>query len=250
MTIKSIASAWLVPPTSDTESGPRPNTLSLLLGAGFTLLLFTCIALYEMREAKGQSQERDELHVALMPFEPPPPPAAHAESDPDATPMVGFRLSPSDSSVRISVSPPDLDSILPEDLSKAPHVDARIGPLRNFGPKIDFASDPKHVFESSEVDQVPRVLFREPPEVPGYIAKDAEMLVTTLMAIIDADGTIGSVRVARSSGNPTFDAITAKNIMEWGFSPAIKGGKRVRCLIEQDIIVRFRPESPFESRAP
>jgi len=152
--------------------------------------------------------------------------------------------------VRISVSPPDLDSVLPEDLSRAPHVDARIGPLRNFGPRIDFASDPKHVFESSEVDQVPRVLFREPPEVPGYIAKDADMLATTLMAIIDADGSIGSVRIARSSGNARFDAITAKNIMEWGFSPAMKGGKRVRCLIEQDIIVRFKPESPFESHAP
>jgi TonB family protein len=91
-------------------------------------------------------------------------------------------------------------------------------------PKIDFASDPKHVFESTEVDQVPRVLSREPTRrCPSYIAKDAEMLDTTLMAIIDADGSIGSVRVARSSGNPTFDALMAKNILEWGFSPAMKG---------------------------
>jgi TonB family protein len=250
MSIKSMASAWLVPPASASDSGPPPNALSVLLGAGFTLLLFTFIALYETRDTKGQNQDRDELHMVFMPFEPLPPPAAPAEPDLDAAPMVGFKLSPSDSAVRISVSPPDLDSILPEDLSKAPHVDARIGPLRNFGAKIDFASDPKHVFESTEVDQVPRVLFREPPEVPGYIAKDAEMLVTTLMAIIDADGSIGSVRVARSSGNPTFDGLMAKNIMEWGFSPAMKGGKRVRCLIEQDIIVRFKPESPFESHAP
>jgi TonB family protein len=250
MSIKSIASAWLVPPTSGPESGPSPNALSLLLGAAFTLVLFTFIALYETRKPKAQAQDPDELRMAMLPFEPPPPPAARAESDPDATPMAGFRLSPSDSAVRISVSPPDLDSILPEDLSKAPHVDARIGPLRNFGPKIDFASDPKHVFESSEVDQVPRVLYRADPEVPSYIAKDAEMLDTTLMAIIEADGSIGNVRVVRSSGIPRFDALMVKNFLEWNFSPAMKAGKRVRCLVEQDIIVRFRPESPFQARAP
>ena len=227
-----------------------PNALSLLLGAGFTLLLFTCIALYETREPRGQAQDRDELHMALPPFEPPPPPAAQAESDPDALPMAGFRLSPSDDAVKISVSPPDLDSILPEDLSKAPHVDARIGPLRNFGAKIDFTSDPKHVFESSDVDQIPKVLFRAEPEVPRYIAKDAEILSTTLMAIIDADGSIGSVRVSRSSGIPRFDALMVRNILEWSFSPAMKAGRRVRCLIEQDIIVRFRPESPFQARTP
>jgi TonB family protein len=227
-----------------------PNVLSVLMGAGFTLVLFTGIALYETKAPKGQPQDSDELHVALIPFEPPPPPAVKPESDPDTTPMVGFKLSASDSAVRISVSPPDLDSILPEDLSKAPHVDARIGPLRNFGSKINFSTDPKHVFESSEVDQVPNVLFREPPEVPNDIAGNAAMLVTTLMAIVDADGSIGSVRVARSSGNPKFDTLMVKNIKEWGFSPAMKAGKRVRCLIEQDIIVRFRPESPFSSREP
>lgn len=250
MSIKSIASAWLVPPTPGSESGPLPNALSLLLGAGFTLGLFTVIALYEARKAGDRAQDTDELHMALLPFEPPPPPVARAESDPDATPMAGFRLSPSDSAVKISVSPPDLDSILPEDLSKAPHVDARIGPLRNFGAKIDFASDPKHVFESSEVDQVPRVLFRADPDVPSYIAKDAEILDTTLMAIIGADGSIGSVRVVRSSGIPRFDALMVKNFQEWSFSPAMKAGRRVRCLVEQDIIVRFRPESPFQARTP
>jgi TonB family protein len=161
--------------------------------------------------------------------------------------MVGFKLDPSDSDVKIAVSPPETSALLPEDLSKAPPVNAHVDFWASFKPRMDVLSDLNHIFDKSEVDKVPMVLSRINPEVPRNIADGAVYLGCTLLAVINADGGIGSVRLAISSGNAKFDALIIDNFRDWTFSPAIKGSKKVRCLIEQAIRVKCSSDTPFES---
>jgi TonB family protein len=64
--------------------------------------------------------------------------------------------------------------------------------------------------------------------------------------VVDAKGEIGNVRIASSSGNPEFDAIILNNIREWSFSPAIRKGRKVRCLLQQAVIIQWSRRSQFE----
>jgi len=54
------------------------------------------------------------------------------------------------------------------------------------------------------------------------------------------------VSLARSSDKPRFDELMSKKLQEWKFFPAIKDGRKVRCLAEQTITVRWSSGSPFE----
>jgi hypothetical protein len=228
-------------------NGPFARAMSLLLGVGFTMALFVGIAHYQRTEPRNLQPDLDELRVAIVPPEPPPPPRVlDPVSEPDVAPMVGFELDPSDSGVKIAVSRPEAAVLLPEDLSKAPPIGARVDFWASYRPRMDVLSDPNHVFDKSEVDQVPTVLARTNPEVPSEIAGGAVYLSCALLAIINADGAIGSIRLETSSGNPRFDALIAENFRDWTFSPAVKGGRKVRCLIEQAIRVKCSPDSPLE----
>jgi TonB family protein len=69
----------------------------------------------------------------------------------------------------------------------------------------------------------------------------------TLLFVVDANGAAGNVRVVKTSGNPEFDALIIENVKEWEFSPAIKKNKRVKCLVQQPVVVKWSSGSPFRA---
>jgi len=235
---RATAETWSFLPAT---TGSRwRHALSLLLGAGFTLSLFLGIAHFGKLGPTNPPPELDDLRVAFLPVQPPPVPVTPIDPIPDITPLAGFELSPSDSEVKIAVSPPNLATLLPEDLSKAPPANAQVTlRLADFKPRMDFIRDPAHIFQRSEVDQPPTVVSRADPLVSSRVRDNAASLHVTLVMVIDANGMGGHVRLTKSSGNAEFDALMIESIKEWVFTPAIKGGKKVRCLIEQGITVRW-----------
>ena len=223
------------------------RVVGFLLGVGFTLGLFLGIARYEKGSPARPPPELDDLRVALMPIEPPPLPVTPSEPEPDLTPMPGFDLSPADSSVKIAVSPPDLSAILPEEMSKAPPVNARVGPLlTDFKPKMDFIYDAQHIYQKSDVDQPPVVLDHSDIQISKQVLSDG-LLRVTLMVVIEPTGEATHIRLTKSSNNSEFDKLMLEYIKEWAFSPAKKGGKKVRCLIEQVISVKRGAGSRFQT---
>jgi TonB family protein len=58
---------------------------------------------------------------------------------------------------------------------------------------------------------------------------------------------VADVKVVKSSGEAEVDEIVTENIRTWGFSPAIKRGKKVRCLLQQPYIFVPPHHSPFEN---
>jgi TonB family protein len=226
------------------------TALSLVMGAGFTLCLFLGMARYANMVVENPPPGIEDLRAVAIPFQPPPPPQVtpvEAPAAPEISNVTGFDLSPSDSPVKIAVSPPSLDS-LNSGSQLAPPAMIRIGQLYGeFKPRIDIAADPQHIFQENEVDRIPSVLYREPPIIPGRFTRGGKSMHVTLLLVIDANGAVGDVKVVKSSGEPEVDAIVVENVKTWGFSPAIKRGKKVRCMLQQPYLFVQPHHSAFES---
>lgn len=226
--------------------------LALATGAAFTFALFFGMAHFENVGTSETAAPIEDAPLISAPFEPPPPPPKPVEQTaiPDTTlPFAGLEVSPSESPVAIAVVPPDLAALIPA-TTNPPRAMIRVGGLQaEFKPKMDIEFDARHVFQETEVDQVPRAIVRTAPAISSNVRQNAETLRAVLLLQIDQKGRVESARVVKTSGNPEFDKIIAQTVREeWLFSPAIRRSKNVRCLAQQAFRVNFTSGSPFEAR--
>jgi TonB family protein len=243
-------------PENLAELNPRPirtvvlqETLSVSAGLGFTALLFFGVAHFTWKGEEERPVEIEELRTLAMPMEAPPPKIvpqpAHEETS--VLPFAGLEIAASDSPVKIAVTPADLEALLPT--VDVPPV-AAIQPAlfhSELKPKLDVSADFSRVFQASEVDKRPGVLSRPNPYIPRHVRDEAESLKVSLLIIVDGSGRVTSIRILNSSGNPGFDAIIVEDVQNsWVFSPAIKEGRRVRCLLQQAVTVSWSGSDPFE----
>ncbi len=236
------------PPSAAAQGSLARQIVGFIAGSCFTVALFLGIAHYEKGAPAKPPADLDDLRVALLPVEPPPLPSATAEPPTETVPLPGFDLAPAESPVKVAVSPPDLAVLLPEEMSKAPIVHARVTTAPGeFKPRMELVMDAQHIYQRSEVDRPPQVLERPNPTVSNSVRDNAKSLHVTLLVVIDANGTVGRIRLTKSSGNEAFDKLMMESITEWVFSPAMKNGRNVRCLIEQGITVQWSAGSVFST---
>ena len=138
------------------DSGnPAQTAFSVFLGAAFTFALFMGMAHFEGKAPASPPPEIDDLRTVALPFQPPPPPQvtpAESAPMPEISTVAGFDLAPSDSPVKIAVSPPNLSDLSPTVLL-APPANIQIGQLHGeFKPKMSYTLDAQHVFQKTEVD--------------------------------------------------------------------------------------------------
>jgi len=233
-------------------AGPGPAALGALLGAAFTLALFLGLAQLEKTAPALVDTEFVDVRPVALPAEPPPPPPApetpRATAPPDAA-LAGLEPKGDPASaVKLAVPPRELGQLLPPPAVAPP---ARIqGTIlaRDFRPRPDYSVEmEQRVYQQSEVDQRPRVLVTSNPFVPGNVRRGAAALRVILLLVVDTMGQGKDVRIFRSSGNAEFDAIIVRCVQEdWNFSPAIKKGRPVRCLVQQVFTVRWT-STPFDN---
>jgi TonB family protein len=207
---------------------------SAIFGSAVTLGLFLVVAHFGHEPAKAPV-EVDDLRTVYAPIEPPPPPPQEqtTEVPPDTT-ITGFDPAPSDSSVKITVLPPDLEQLLPPP-PVAPPAKIELNHLyTEFKPKLSIGKFEQRIYQMSDVDQLPYVLNHVIPDIPRDLLHDLESLHVVVLAVIELDGTPHDLRIARSSGNPEFDQLMMESIAQWTFAPAVRKGKKVRCLVSQD----------------
>ena len=222
------------------------EVFSVLVGAGFTLGLFLALAYFEHRGVSQPAPVIEELRPVSIPFDTPPPPVTQTVPEPVSTAVTGIEVAAAaDSPVRIAVSVPILEN-LPVPL--APPARIQTSALyTDFKPKMDLMTESQHVFQQSEVDQRPTVLVNTSPRVPSLVRNRAAFLRVVLLMVIDAKGAVSSVRMLNTSGNEAFDQIVVSCVQdEWVFSPAVRKGKKVKCLVQRSITVKWST-SPFES---
>lgn len=232
-------------------TGFLQHALSFAGGLAFTLGLFVGIAHFERHGPVERMEEADNLQAIALPLEAPPPKVVDEPEPVEASilPFAGLEIGATDSPVKIAVTPMDLEALLPT--VDVPPV-AAIQPAQFHGdlkPKINTEADFSRVFQATEVDKRPTVLSRSTPFVPKHVRGKANVLKVILLIVIDGAGSVTSIRVASSSGNARFDEIVVENVRSsWVFTPAMKQGRRVRCLLQQAVTVTWRRGgSPFES---
>lgn len=224
----------------------REDLLAGLLGAAFTGMLFLAIAGFERAGPVESPPDFADLRSVMLEA-PPPPPPREVPQEPVVVPsaLTGIEAMASDSPVQIALTPPDVEALLP--VTKAPPAVLQAGTLyADFKPRFEIDVGADHIFQMAEVDQVPKVLNRVDPVVPVSVRKGAAQLRTSMLFVVNAKGEIGNIRIVSSSGNPEYDALIVENIREWTFSPAVRKGRKVRCLLEQAVTVRWRDRSKFE----
>jgi len=213
------------------------ETLSVVLGAGFTLALLWGMAFVDKVRPPEAADEVQDLRAYAIPFEPPPPlpqVTQPAEAPEMALPLSGIELGASDSPVSIGVVPPDLEFMLPA-VSSVPRAAVPYSLAHtDLKPRATADLELSRIYQESEVDQKPRGIVRVAPNLPSSVIGNASTLRVVLLLLIDPKGRVESVRVVESSGKPRVDAIVARTVKEeWLFSPAVRRGKKVRVLAEQ-----------------
>lgn len=243
-----MANAINLPPLESARANAVAEALSIALGAGVTLVLFLSVAHFAGTGEKAEEADIAEMRAMSIPLETPPPRPAETPPVPVASsPFAGLDIAAADSPVRIAVVPPDLSSLLPVN-TVAPA--AKIDPAQlytEFKPRTEIGGDFSRIFQQYEVDQRPAVVSRPKPYVPGAVRGGADTLRISVLILVDTRGGVSSVRVLQGSGNKYFDAIILRDMREaWVFSPAMKKGHAVRCLVQQNVRVEWNGNSPFD----
>jgi TonB family protein len=221
-----------------------------VLSALFTFGLFMGVAHFESKSPEEEAPSFTELRALSIPMEAPPPrPTEIPQTASTASPIAGIEVGSSDSDVKIAVVPPDLEQFIPAPRAAPAATSAVTQLYTEFSPSMDLSADFSRIFHQSEVDKIPTVLSRPNPIIPSYVRQGADSLRVVMLLLVDQNGVVKSVRVLESSGNPDFDAIITRDAQEaWVFTPAIKKGKRVRCLVQQYTRVNWSGHvSPFEN---
>lgn len=223
------------------------EALCLLLGAGLTLGLFLGMAHFEIGAPSAARQEIEDLRVFSAIAEPPPPKVdLNAEQPKVSEPLTGLEIGASDSQVKLSVVPPDLDKIIPP-ADLPPQATIQFNQIfSDLKPRTGALGDLQHIYQQNEVDQVPVAVVKTIAHVSSRTREDAPSLRVTLLLVIDAEGAVTDIRVMKPSGNAEFDSIVLKCVRdEWIFSPAIRKGHKVRCMVQQLIWYKWTEGSKF-----
>jgi TonB family protein len=237
---------WPAPVARGRAGQLRDGVVSLGLGVAFTAALFSGIAYYQQGMPDPGPASLDDFSISALPLEPPPPPTAPVESVAEIIPVPGFDLAASESPVKVAATPPTLELLRPEDASRVPVANIELHLPTSFRPRADLRADPQHIYQRYEVDTLATALVEDIP--PGFrrVMDGAAVLRATMIWVIEADGTVSNVRVAKSSGKPKFDELMVEMIKESIFSPSTKGGRKVRMMTSQDITVKWNEGSIFE----
>jgi TonB family protein len=217
-------------------------------GAGlvFTFALFFALAHVEDIGGTGATIDIEDMPVVAIPLEPPPPKAAEpAQPAPALMPLVGIEAEASDSPVSINVVPQDLTVLIPNAQIR-PKATISLGVPSEIRPDADVGGDVHRVYQEFDVDQRPLAVVRVAPDVPDEMFGGASVLHVRLIVLIDTDGRASSVHVSKSSGNAAFDDLVSQTVREkWLFSPAVRRGKKVRCLALQALRFNSSSGGPF-----
>jgi len=221
--------------------------LSLVVGAGFTLGLFVGVAHFENVKAVVPPPEIEDLRAAPSIFVPPPP---KEEEHPDpvevVAPLTDLEIGTSDSPVKLAVVPPDLDKLLPP-ADLPPRATIQFGQLlSDLKPKAGSLGESQRIYQQSEVDQPPAAAIKTIASISPRVRDNAMQLRVTLLLIVDTEGAVTNIRVLKPSGNALFDSIVLQCVRdEWVFTPAVKRGKKVRCMVQQLIWYKWEEGSKF-----
>jgi TonB family protein len=243
--IAAAAQDRVVPRVASPWATALDGVISIFVGTAFTMALFSLVAHVDQARTNPAAPVIEDLRVASLPVEIPPPPVTQTETEPVTEMITGIDVAAAESPVQISLSVPILESP-PVPQAPAARIQTTVVPSE-FKPRMDLTQEFDHIFQQTEVDQKPTVLANSAPFIPINVHRGVRWLRVVLLMVIDARGVASNIRVLTSSGNAEFDSLIVECVHDkWEFSPAIKKGRKVKCLVQRSVTIRW-DSSPFES---
>ena len=242
------------PPAQLPEAFPpvtrTARVLSALGGLTCAGLILGVLSLSCTTDEAGPEPEVYIARQVTLPADVPPPPSQPQPMNvvPFASP-IQLEIAAAASPVHIQV--PDVPLLAVERTPPAARAAvaarfdlarAAVRPLQENG-----EVEARRIFDRTDVDQRPMVLQRVQPPISYMKVRNMATPRTVMLLVVNVDGTVGDVRLLKSSQDGDFDEVIMATIREWRFSPAVRKGRKVRCWVEQAITVRVEQGSRFEA---
>ena len=108
------------------------------------------------------------------------------------------------------------DGLLPDLTNRLPGAQGETG-------------DVDSLFDISDLDQKPRVVFQPGPQINAQMQKQQKASANTvyIVFIVDQDGRVQDAKIQNSS-NPVFDSAALSAVKRWKFEPGKRNGQSVR----------------------
>ena len=199
--------------------GPRELRLSLLLGAGFAIMLFVLMALAQMMgRVRPPETAVDETIMAYVPpeiqeiEEEPPPPPEEEEPPPEQLEQEPPQLTLDQLDIALN---PGTGGALVGDFSM---------PVIGTSSKDLGTND---FVDFSDLDQVPRPIGVTGLNFPRRLRKDPVSGRIILLLKLDEEGDVLDLQID-SSNLPGFDSFVLSEVRRWKFTPPTQNGHPVK----------------------
>lgn len=208
-------------------------------GIGISALILFALQMAQWTPKAEPPIEARELQAIALPPPPPPPPIAAHEPPPPQ--LMEMSPVPSRSPVRFALT---IDPIEVPRMQAKARIEFRREAFKPQARALDQIEN--RVYNVRDVDRLPVPVFRKAPRVPPAMLRAASSPMVRLTFVVATDGRVEDVRVVQAA-TPEMGELVAAAIAEWQFEPAIKDGKKVRCVVLQP--VRLHPPSgnPFSA---
>lgn len=217
-------------------------------GVAFTFTIAAALAAFSHSPVETpDAVAEEEIRSVEVPEPPPPPPASQPTSA--GTPLppapLVFDEAPTASTVRIAPTPIPIEPLVTEARpSFALTFDYSPGQFRpgaaSWEPDVD------HVFQRSEVDQQVAAIFRKVPSIPASLLREVKNPRVRVLLVVNTDGSAENVRLLKGT-HPEFDRLVIEALAQWRFRPAMRKGRKVRCLTEVPVYVKYPGSNPFST---
>ncbi|MCG8337645.1 MAG: energy transducer TonB [Proteobacteria bacterium] len=94
-------------------------------------------------------------------------------------------------------------------------------------PGLPMFQAPKTLFDLSELDQKPRLLYKIDPIYPYSAKRRNQTGSITLQFIVDSNGNVGQIKVLKSEPLGVFDKSAVNAVTKWRFKPGFYQGEAV-----------------------
>jgi hypothetical protein len=220
------------------------RVFSLAAGVAVSSVIFLGIAHSRRLGLDRPSPPMDDIMSIALPSTPPPPPPTEQryEVSGPAPNAIQLDTSPANSTVRIEAVPVALDAVAAPIIRAVPVIPTEFTPHVM---RADLEFNANHIWEPTQVDQKPALLWRKELHVPASLYRTIKDPRITLIWVVNTDGTVENLHIERPV-EPTFDELVTDVVRTSQFTPAIRKGRKVRCWVQQEIYVKSPQSNPFE----
>jgi TonB family protein len=224
---------------------PLWRAFAFAMGAAASSVIFLGIAHSRRLGLDRPAPPMDDIMSIALPSAPPPPPPPPEQRYEDGGPApnaIQLDASPSNSPIRVEAVPVVLDTVA------APVIRAVAVIPTDFAPHVlrsDLEFDSSHIWETTQVDQRPVLVWRKELHVPPTLWASIADPRITFIWVVNTDGTVENVHIEHPV-EPEFDALVLDVVKSAQFTPALRKGRKVRCWLQQQFIVKGPHSNPFD----